>query len=471
MKLVIVQRQQFMFFGVQAIAGFLQPRGHPTAAVIVPRERDYLQRIRQEQPDLIGVSVLSNDHGWLRQVTAELKAVFPAIPIIVGGAHTLFCPDLITWPAIDLVCVGEGEQVLATLLARMAAGADYSDIPGLQVKTPAGVRRNPPSGLLDDLDGSDDDREVYLRPYPELGRDAVLSMWTSRGCPLSCTFCVNRLAQEYYGAAARGVRRKSPARVVAEIVRWRQRLPQIRTVYFADDVFNCAPDYLDDFLPRYRREVGLPFSLNVFPGQITPAVAAALAAAGCRLLQVAPETANEEQRRRIFGKPTATADYLRMARAAHAHHILVFTAIVFIYPEQTVADALATVTLAREMGTDVPFLSYLIPYPGTEMHRLARRAGMLDDDYSFDDIPRSFMLTSSLRHPQRRELLRLGDWFYFLVRWPWLHRVVTRWPRLLQLFPGSRLANYAGRFLGFRVWKRLSAREAFRYLWRFRHDR
>lgn len=312
MKLVIVQRQPFMFFSVQALAGFLQACGHQVAVVIAPRERDYRDRIRREQPDLIGVTALSNDHTWLRQVTAELKAAFPAIPLIVGGAHALFCPDLITWPTIDLVCVGEGERLLATLLARLDAGADYADIPGLQVKTVAGIRRNPPAGPLFDPNDCEDDREVYLRAYPELGEGSVLQMMTSRGCPLSCPFCVNRLVQDLYGPAARRIRRKRPDRVIAEINRWRRRLPGIRIIYFADDIFDCAPDYLDAFLPAYRREVGLPFTLNVFPGQITPAVAAA----GCYLLQVAPETANAEHRRRIFGKPFPTAEFVRMARIA-----------------------------------------------------------------------------------------------------------------------------------------------------------
>lgn len=123
------------------------------------------------------------------------------------------------------------------------------------------------------------------------------------------------------------------------------------------------------------------------------------------------------------------------------------------------------------MRTDIPFLSYLIPYPGTPIHDLARHAGILPADYSFDRLPRSFLVTSPLRHPEQDELQRLGDWFYFLVRWSWLDRAVRRWPRLPRLIPGSRLANYASRFLGFRAWKQITAWETFRYLWRFRHNR
>ena len=87
---------------------------------------------------------------------------------------------------------------------------------------------------------------------------------TQRGCPFSCSFCIESVYQDMFGKK-NSLRRRSVDVVIEELVAGQAATLGIRQVMFYDDVFTVNPRWLREFAPRYKREVGLPFWCYTYP--------------------------------------------------------------------------------------------------------------------------------------------------------------------------------------------------------------
>src|SRR5262245_37063733 len=100
------------------------------------------------KPDLIGLSLTSLTMKPAAEVTAWLKQRFPSVLVIWGGSGPTIEPDWALEHA-DLVCKGEGEELLVELADRLDAGADYTDLRDLWLKRDGEIVRNPGRPLMD----------------------------------------------------------------------------------------------------------------------------------------------------------------------------------------------------------------------------------------------------------------------------------------------------------------------------------
>jgi radical SAM superfamily enzyme YgiQ (UPF0313 family) len=237
---------------------------------ITEREYELLFQVLDEfRPDLIGFGLTTVPFRECGEVTRRVKERFDA-PVIWGGSGATLEPERALRHA-DMVCVGEGEELIVELAAAIDAGADYSTLRNLWLRKDGEIIRNPGRPLVDlekiaipDFDVSrcfhvDDDRlrrDVYP---PNLGRQYCIM--TQRGCPYSCSFCIESVYQEKYGHS---VRRRSVDVVIEEAVRAKEQLG-IKAIVFYDDVFTTHPRWLREFAPRYKAEVGLPFWCYTYP--------------------------------------------------------------------------------------------------------------------------------------------------------------------------------------------------------------
>ncbi len=118
------------------------------------------------------------------EVTAELARVRAAVPDprvlhVAGGPHASADPAGTLAAGFDLVAIGEGEETLPALLARVAVGEDPRGGPGLAWLDGGGVRR---SGRAPPVDLDE------VPPFaPRAGRIGPLEI--TRGCIWACRFC------------------------------------------------------------------------------------------------------------------------------------------------------------------------------------------------------------------------------------------------------------------------------------------
>ncbi|SVE30207.1 uncharacterized protein METZ01_LOCUS483061, partial [marine metagenome] len=102
----------------------------------------FYDKINKFSPDLIAMSCTEDMFPIGISLLKKIKD--REIPVIMGGVFPTFAPDLaLSYPEVDMVCIGEGEHALSELCKRMDNNQDYSNIPGLWLKEKNGtIKRN-----------------------------------------------------------------------------------------------------------------------------------------------------------------------------------------------------------------------------------------------------------------------------------------------------------------------------------------
>jgi radical SAM superfamily enzyme YgiQ (UPF0313 family) len=268
-----------------------------------------IDTLRQFDPHLIGFSLTSLPIKPAARLTAKLKQYFD-VPIIWGGTGPTLEPDRCIEYA-DMLCINEGEQLIVELANRLDSGADLSTIPGLWMKVGDRVVKNAPGPLLDleqiaipDFAPArtvhiNDDRIRHNVYPPNLGRQYIIM--TERGCPFSCSFCIESVYQDMFGKKG-SLRRRSVDVVIQELVQAKQTY-DISSVMFYDDVFTTHPKWLREFAPRYKAEVGLPFWCYTYPTTTRKDDLEVLKDAGCVSMTMGIQSGSPEILTTNFNRP------------------------------------------------------------------------------------------------------------------------------------------------------------------------
>jgi len=266
-------------------------------------EQEYqhlLGYLREFDPQLIGMSLTSLPIRAAAEVVTRLKAEL-GVPIIWGGSGPTLEPERCIQLA-DMICINEGEQVIVDLANRIDAGEDLTTVPGTWAKQNGEIIRNPARQLMEvedlavpDFDPgrtvriNDDRIERDIYP-PNLG--SQYAIMTTRGCPFSCSFCIESVYQDMFGKKNH-LRRRSVDVVIAELVEAKKKYP-ISSVMFYDDVFTTHPRWLKEFAERYKAEVGLPFWCYTYPTTTKRSEIEMLRDAGCVSMTMGIQSGSEE---------------------------------------------------------------------------------------------------------------------------------------------------------------------------------
>jgi len=215
--------------GLAFVASATKAAGYEVRFVDFPESRGEHRRFREVvakwPADYLAVGIRNLDNSdfhafesYLRQpaaLVAEAKAARPNIRVILGGpAATVEPQTVLDAVRPDYILLGEGEESLPQLIARIEAGERLPSIfaAGGDSHTPFRVpdaMQLPAPRLYDWI--------ADLSPY--LRGDAGYPLQTKRGCPLKCTYCTygriegtryrflnpNAVADEVEGAMERGV--------------------------------------------------------------------------------------------------------------------------------------------------------------------------------------------------------------------------------------------------------------------------
>lgn len=402
------------------LSAALRAAGHPTRLLLTDHTPDPAAEIRRLDPGLAVIPCPVTGHEVALAHARLVRAHAPRCTVVLGGTHATLDPAIARHPEVDAACVGEADEAIVELAARLQAGKDWRDVQNLAFVEDGELRRNPLRPLIDPLDRLPvPDRDLYFR-YGFVGRFPWKKFTTGRGCIHACAFCWNPTVADLYGTS-RGAftRRKSPRRAVDEVLAVKERWP-LRNVHFSDDLFTVRSAWLEEFAPLYRKEVGVPFSCNSSIELATDRNMEALAEAGCRCVCIGVETGNERLREKILHKTVTDDDIRRAAAAIHRHGMQVATFNMIASPGETLSDALATVRLNREIKADFVRVNIAVPLPHTGFEQRSVEEGLLSAEYLSQRA-------DSLEHPRvafaTHEARAFENLFY-------LFRPAIYWPRL-----------------------------------------
>ncbi|HWW83896.1 MAG TPA: hopanoid biosynthesis associated radical SAM protein HpnJ [Vicinamibacterales bacterium] len=349
-----------------------------------------------------------------------MKEVRPDLKIAFVGPHVQVQPDasLTASDDIDFVVRGEFDHAVV----EFARGQPLDTILGVSYRKDGGIVHNPPRPPLHtaDLDALPFATDVYARDLvienytvPFLLHPFV-SLYTSRGCPALCTFCL--WPQTLSGHAWRVRTASNVAREVGQAL---ERFPQVKEFFWDDDTFNIRKDRTLELCALLKPlKIRWSCTARVHSDRET---LAAMAAAGLRLMIVGYESGDDRILKNI--KKGATVEMARrFTRDCKDLGIRIHGDFIIGLPGETKDTIQRTIDLARELDPETIQVSLAHAYPGTELYEYVNGRGFLTGDTLTDSSGHQL---PHVAYPElsRSEMMaavnRFYDSYYFRPRIIW----------------------------------------------------
>ena len=429
-KILFLQNLPFEYMGPMYISAILKKHGHQCRLIIVSEYKDYLHEIKKYGPDLIAFSTMTGPHKWVLETAEKVKRNLD-VPVILGGAHPTFFPEIIHDPSVDIVCMGEGEYAALELAEKLDKGEDISRIKNLWVKKDGQIIQNELRPLIGDLDELPfPDRTLYdncaiLRSVP------AMKFLTGRGCPYRCSFCFNHKFNEMYRGLGGVVRKRGVDSLVSEIKETAQKY-RLKLIRFPDDTFTGNRHWLLEFLNKYKEKINLPYTGLARANELNEEAVKMLKSSGCLNIFFGLETGDEEMRNKILKKNLTDKQIIDAAALLRKHQVKFGTYNMFGLPDETLSMAFETIKLNRKIKPDYTISNVFQPYPKTEIADYAAEHGMLNPNIGYLETMNE---GSILQVRDINRLINLCRFAYLAIKLP----VLTPLIKVLIKLPPNKL--------------------------------
>lgn len=411
MRILFVQKDAFVNLGLMYLSSYVKKDGHDTDLIIDSLCKDTVAEVKLFNPDLIAFSCTTGIHTWAISLARKLKAALN-VPIVFGGAHPTFFPEVIRESAVDVICVGEGELAFADLVNNL--NKDLSKVGNISFKKDGQIVKNDVVNSIEQLDDLPfPDRNLYRR-YSFIMKQDNLRVITGRGCPYNCTFCFNHALRKLYAGKGKYVRRRSINNVIDEL---RLLKGTYKRVDFQDDTFIINFDsWLKPFLVEYKREIGLPFTCCVRANLVTEDVVVSLKNAGCHSVKMGIESADESLNNNVLKRNLQRSQIESAILLFKKHSVKIETFSLIGIPGETIEQALSTMQFNADLGVDFARSALLQPYPRTEVEEYAKAHGYLDKNFNLDDFENSYFIDTPIILQNKTQFINLQRLFGLGVR-------------------------------------------------------
>lgn len=317
----------------------------------------------------------------------RVKALYPGNFNLLVGTHPTACTEETFGysDSIDAIAIGEYDFIVERLAAALESGQPLSSVRGLAFRGLEGrIARNPPAQPIEELDRIPfasrfikehlNERDYFFAAatYP------MIQIFTGRGCPCKCTFCV--YPQTIHGHRYRA---RSPRNVVEEFAYIAENFPDVKEVVLEDDTFTIDKQRVKDICSLligqgiHRR---LKWLCNARVNTLDLETMRLMKKAGCRLIIPGIESGNQEILDNIK-KGTKIEHVYPYVRNAKKAGILIHACYMVGNMGETKETMMDTLHLALKLNTDTAQFFPLIPYPGTAAYAWAKENGYMSIDY------------------------------------------------------------------------------------------
>jgi len=343
-------------------------------------------QIASFNPDLIALSTTEDMWNLGLKMLEHIKDQISLnkIPVLAGGVFPTFAPEIVIKQSlIDMVCVGEGENALVDLCARIGKNQPYEDVTNLWVKQKDGaIKKNPISKPVDVDDAPILDMSLFeeQRLYrPMAGKwYKMMPMETIRGCPFKCTFCnsPDQITMYKEETDASFFRKKKLDLVYKELKHFKEDLGVEYNYFWADVFLAWTADEFDEFCDRYQ-DIGLPFWMQTRPETISDYKIKRLAEVGLHRISFGIEHGNEQFRKKLLDRQWENKPIIEVLKIPHRYGVQFSVNNITGFPTETRELALDTVELNRNIDSDNQNLYSFVPFHGTPLRKLCEDTGLV----------------------------------------------------------------------------------------------
>ncbi|HAH33119.1 MAG TPA: hypothetical protein DCL44_12475 [Elusimicrobia bacterium] len=381
-----------------------------------------LQRVMDFKPDLIGLTATTPFFGDATKLACLLKERV-GVPIIMGGTHVSILREKAFEPCYDYLFIGECETTFPEFIRRFAKGERSPEVPGVMMRRNGEIvyRGDPP--MLEDLDKAPPparhllSNDLYFMGTMK-GRKLYSSIQMSRGCPFSCVFCASDLHGKRF-------RQRGLENVMNELELVVRKMGTSH-IYFVDDTLTMNREFILAFCDEIeRRNLKFTFEGSTRANLWDEEIVKRLKKSGLIRISFGLETTDPVVRE-IIKKNVPLDSYTESNKLSNILGIETINSVIIGLPGDTRESIKGTVDyLCHARDLLHVTLNIAMPYPGTEMLRMAEKGDhglkLVERDFSKYQRYESAVMEVNGIHPeelinlQRKALLRIYSCWWRLI--------------------------------------------------------
>jgi len=305
-------------------------------ALVPPSKKELinLQRVIDKiNPEIILMSVNSMSF-W---DAVKITEMFKNRKIVWGGIQPLIDPERCL-KHVEIIVRGEGDETIIDLLKAIKNKKDIHKIKNVWLKKEGEIIKNDFRPLVKNLDqlpfpDYSEKNKIYIlgekvyskNPLPHSKYSYNITF--SRGCPFSCTYCINHFLNRLF--RNKYLRKRSVDSVIKELILAKKRFSHLEHINFWDDVFIGDIKWLEEFVKKYKKYIHLPFFAYGNATLVTRKNIALLKEAGLSFFDLGIQSGSEKIRKDIFGRIDSNEQILRADKILHDLNINVGYDIIF----------------------------------------------------------------------------------------------------------------------------------------------
>jgi len=361
--------------------GYIKSYVSPSLPSVEIKIFEDIEKLIKSSPHLVGISASTENFSLALKYIEEIKKRTNC-PIILGGVHISLLPESL--PENVIGCIGEGEETVKELLELFLKDNSFHEnklgtVKGIAFWNSKGeLIRTPIRDLIRPLDKIPfpDRRALGISGYVE-----NLYIFTSRGCPYKCKFCVSRIHWNIY--------REFSAQYVISEMEFLIKTYGVKKITIFDDLFIVNRKRLREIADLF---VSKGLNIDVFCAVRANLVDDEL----CELLKkmhvnqvtFGAESFSEPVLKSLKDGSVTVEQNQNTINLLNKHGISVNCSFIFNSPEQSRDDIITTWKALFHNLKDKKLnkigWGMLRPYPGSYYWDLAREKNLVSVDMNWD---------------------------------------------------------------------------------------
>ncbi|MHA2392300.1 MAG: B12-binding domain-containing radical SAM protein [Promethearchaeota archaeon] len=356
--------------GLLYIAGVLIKDGYEVS-VLDHGATDYtfsqvLDWIKKQDPDVLGISVLTRSFLCGIKIAELAKEWNPNITVILGNFHTVCAEKILEkYDFVDICVRGEGEAAMQELLPLIQKNdTNYKEINGLFYRENGIVKYTAPRQLVKNIDAFPIPDRKLLKNINykmsigglDISNEKSATIVMSRGCSYQCRFCsVNQ----------KSWRHRSPSNIIQEL----QLLESegYREIMIMDDNFTINPKWVQDICRNIVKEkIDINFHCEArIEG--TKQMYEYMDKANFRTIFFGMESGSQRVLDYYHKNITPTQSKLAIKKARNAGIDMIFASFILGAPIEKMSDIKKTIQLALSLDIEYAMFHIFEVFPGIKI--------------------------------------------------------------------------------------------------------
>jgi len=398
---------QYLSFGVGYLSSYLKKYSKRKLEIKLADKNagdNVLKKFAEDKPDIVGITATTPQIKQAGEIAKEIKKANSRVIIIIGGIHfsTLPLQTFENFPAFDLGIVGEGEE---TMLELIDSGFDKNQklikdklrqINGLVFRDKFDkIVVNSPRDPIFDIDKiPPPDRSLFNLKYYLAPRQLIrgfsakrsTSVLSSRGCPFQCKFCASNLMAKKY-------RVHSVSYILKEVKDLIEKY-KVEAIYFHDDLFLANKKRVLKFCDAMieagynKKAIWCCQTRAELINENVNSLLEKMKEAGCRQLEFGFESGSDRVLKFLKGQSASVEKNQRAIDIVIKSGLQVFGNFMIGSITETKKEIELTKKFIEKNLDKINFFqTYLtVPYPGTIIWEMCKKAGLLKDDEKFENF-------------------------------------------------------------------------------------